>query len=322
MQYHRAADGCQRRQGPDDRRPRPGVGRGDRAGRQPRPRASSPSTTTGSPPAVGAACTSPSTTSKVGEAAGHSPDPVPAGQGQDGGQVRRRSTARRPTTTPRCSSRATTACCRRQAGWTKVADQSTADWDNQTAGRHVQLDAAARTPDIKAVMVANDTMAGAVITDLKQQSSTARSRCPVRTPPSRVCSRSWTGNQCFTIYKPSVRRGRPGRRGDRRSSSPARSRRPPTVTVDPTDQQARCRRSWRRRSRSPRPTWPADQRRLHAEGARLHRHLRGPVHQGGCQVVTTRLAMAWPAPGVRRLRAGHAHDATVTAESPPDTRER
>ena len=173
----------------------------------------------------------------------------------------------------------------KQAGWKKVADQSIADWDNQQAGVTF-ASMLQKNPGIQAVMVANDGMAGSVITDLKKQKLAARSRCPVRTPPSRACSRSWSGTQCFTIYKPSVDEANPAvdavgavrhRPDPEDHPGDGRPDEPPQGAVDAGDAD--------RDHQGQRGQ--ADQRRLHAEGADLRWHLRGAVHQGGCQVVTT-----------------------------------
>ena len=95
-------------------------------------------------------------------------------------------------------------------GWTRVAKQ-TGNWDGPTAGR-VFSQMLNKNPNIKAVMVANDTMAQAVITDLTRQHLTARSRSAVRTPRRVVCSTSWPARSA----SPST--SRPPRRPSRRST--------------------------------------------------------------------------------------------------------
>src|SRR4029079_15708864 len=56
----------------------------------------------------------------------------------------------------------------KQPGWTKVADHSIDKWDNQQAGVTFAT-MLNKTPDLNAVMVANDGMAGSVVADLKKQ---------------------------------------------------------------------------------------------------------------------------------------------------------
>jgi D-xylose transport system substrate-binding protein len=58
-------------------------------------------------------------------------------------------------------------------------------------------------PDIKAVMVANDTMAGAVITDLTRQGLNGKVAVSGQDASAAGLQQILAGNQCFTIYKPS-----------------------------------------------------------------------------------------------------------------------
>jgi D-xylose transport system substrate-binding protein len=88
------------------------------------------------------------------------------------------------------------------AGWTKVADQ-TGQWDAPTAGR-VFNSMLGKNPNIKAVMVANDTMAGAVITDLKRQNLNGKVAVSGQDATAAGLQQIMDGNQCFTIYKPSA----------------------------------------------------------------------------------------------------------------------
>ncbi|MEO9139411.1 MAG: substrate-binding domain-containing protein [Jatrophihabitans sp.] len=87
-------------------------------------------------------------------------------------------------------------------GWTRVAKQ-TGQWDAPTAGR-VFNSMLGKNPDIKAVMVANDTMAGAVITDLKRQSLNGKVAVSGQDASAAGLQQILAGDQCFTIYKPSV----------------------------------------------------------------------------------------------------------------------
>ncbi|HEX3816621.1 MAG TPA: substrate-binding domain-containing protein [Mycobacteriales bacterium] len=89
----------------------------------------------------------------------------------------------------------------KQAGWTMVARQD-GNWDAPTAGRQFSK-MLGKTPDIKAVMVANDTMAGAVITDLKRQGLGGKVAVSGQDASAAGLQAIMDGNQCFTIYKPS-----------------------------------------------------------------------------------------------------------------------
>jgi D-xylose transport system substrate-binding protein len=95
----------------------------------------------------------------------------------------------------------------KQKGWTKVADQ-TGQWDAPTAGRVFNA-MLAKNPNIKAVMVANDTMAGAVITDLKRQHLNGKVAVSGQDATAGGLQAIMTGDQCFTVYKPSTREADP-----------------------------------------------------------------------------------------------------------------
>ena len=87
-------------------------------------------------------------------------------------------------------------------GWTKVAEQD-GNWDAPTAGRQFSA-MLGKTPDIKAVMVANDTMAGAVITDLQRQHLNGKVAVSGQDATAEGLQHIMDGDQCFTIYKPST----------------------------------------------------------------------------------------------------------------------
>ena len=93
------------------------------------------------------------------------------------------------------------------AGWTRVAKQ-TGNWDAPTAGR-VFSSMLGKNPDVKAVMVANDTMAGAVITDLKRQSLNGKVAVSGQDASAEGLQHILDGDQCFTIYKPSTSEAEP-----------------------------------------------------------------------------------------------------------------
>ena len=88
------------------------------------------------------------------------------------------------------------------AGWKKVGDQ-TGNWDAPTAGR-VFNSFIQKTPSISAVMVANDTMAGAVITDLTNLHLNGKVAVSGQDASPAGLQQILAGNQCFTIYKPST----------------------------------------------------------------------------------------------------------------------
>ena len=100
-----------------------------------------------------------------------------------------------------------TSVLSKQAGWTKVAEQD-GQWDAPTAGRQFSSMLGAN-PDIKAVMVANDTMAGAVITDLKRQNLNGKVAVSGQDATAEGLQHILDGDQCFTIYKPSVGEAEP-----------------------------------------------------------------------------------------------------------------
>jgi D-xylose transport system substrate-binding protein len=86
-------------------------------------------------------------------------------------------------------------------GWKRVAKQ-TGNWDAPTAGR-VFSSMLGKNSDLKAAMVANDTMAGAVITDLKRQGLNGKVAVSGQDASAEGLQHVLDGDQCFTIYKPS-----------------------------------------------------------------------------------------------------------------------
>lgn len=87
-------------------------------------------------------------------------------------------------------------------GWTRVAKVN-GNWDAPTAGREFGTILAAH-PKVKAVMVANDTMAGAVITDLKNSKLSGQVAVSGQDASAAALQRIMSGTQCFTIYKPTT----------------------------------------------------------------------------------------------------------------------
>jgi D-xylose transport system substrate-binding protein len=86
-------------------------------------------------------------------------------------------------------------------GWTRVGKQ-TGNWDAPTASR-VFNSFIQKNPDLGAVMVANDTMAGAVITNLTNLHLNGKVAVSGQDASPAGLQQILAGNQCFTIYKPS-----------------------------------------------------------------------------------------------------------------------
>lgn len=96
----------------------------------------------------------------------------------------------------------------KQSGWKKLADQSIANWDNTQAGITF-TSMYQKNPDIQAVMVANDGMAGPVITALAKQKKAGAVAVSGQDATVEGLQRIMQGTQCFTIYKPSVGEANP-----------------------------------------------------------------------------------------------------------------
>ena len=90
----------------------------------------------------------------------------------------------------------------KQAGWKKVDDQSIAKWDNATAGTTFTA-MLRKNPSINAVMVANDGMANSVISALKNQKLNGKVAVSGQDATAQGLQNIMTGDQCFSIYKPS-----------------------------------------------------------------------------------------------------------------------
>lgn len=91
---------------------------------------------------------------------------------------------------------------KKQKGWKKVADQSVTDWDNQKAGI-IFTSMLQKDPDMNAVMVANDGMAGSVVTALKKQGLAGKVAVSGQDATVEGLQRIMDGTQCFSVYKPS-----------------------------------------------------------------------------------------------------------------------
>ncbi len=92
-------------------------------------------------------------------------------------------------------------------GWTKV-DEQDGNWDASTAGQEFNS-MLNNNHDIQAVMVANDTMAGGVITDLTRQGLNGKVAVSGQDATAPGLQQIMQGNQCFTIYKPSAQEAFP-----------------------------------------------------------------------------------------------------------------
>ena len=90
----------------------------------------------------------------------------------------------------------------KQSGWKKVDDQSIAKWDNAVAGTTFTA-MLRKNPDINAVMVANDGMANSVISALKNQRLNGKVAVSGQDATAQGLQNIMTGDQCFSIYKPS-----------------------------------------------------------------------------------------------------------------------
>jgi len=86
--------------------------------------------------------------------------------------------------------------------WKKSAEQAIANWDNPTAGTTFSAMYAA-DHNINVVMVANDGMAGAVIADLKNLHINGKVAVSGQDATAAGLQSILTGDQSFTIYKPS-----------------------------------------------------------------------------------------------------------------------
>ncbi|MEY9893296.1 D-xylose transport system substrate-binding protein [Catenulispora sp. MAP12-49] len=90
----------------------------------------------------------------------------------------------------------------KQAGWTQAGDQS-GNWDNPAGtAQSVFQKLLQGAPDLNAVMVANDEMANAAITVLKQQGLNGKVAVSGQDATATGLQNILTGDQCFTIYKP------------------------------------------------------------------------------------------------------------------------
>ena len=192
------------------------------------------------------------------------------------------STARRPTTTRRCSRRATTRSCDplyNDGKLKKVADQSVPDWDNQKALTIFEQMLQKTDNKIDGVLAANDGLGNAAISALKQRKLDA--------DPGHRPGRDAAG-------RPEHRHGRPvhdglqgdqegGRRGRQaRDRACSRARRPDATGHGQQRQRRTCPRSCSSAGRGHQGQHQGLPRRarLPQEGGDLRRQGRRDVHGG------------------------------------------
>ena len=281
------------------------VGRGDRAEGQ-GSRASRRSTTTGSPWAARRTTTSPSTTPRSASCRARAWQKCLRRQGRRASPT---STARRPTTTPPCSSKARTACSTKVDATTPRSSRAGRPGVGQPPGRH----------DLRAD-VHRDRRQDRRRPRRQRRSRQRGHRRPEENGAGKVpvtgqdataqgLQNILAGDQCMTVYK-AVQEGGEARCPTRRSRWPrATSRRPPARSRTPRAT-ARSRRScWTRRDHQGQRQ--GRHRRRRADGRRrVHRDFAAAVHRGGHQVVPHDV-------GAPRHHAG----ARPLARSPVDRRQ-
>jgi D-xylose transport system substrate-binding protein len=87
-------------------------------------------------------------------------------------------------------------------GWKQVGDQS-GNWDNPAGtAQSVFQKLLQAAPDLNAAMIANDEMANAAITVLKQQGLNGKVAVSGQDATATGLQNILNGDQCFTIYKP------------------------------------------------------------------------------------------------------------------------
>ena len=127
-------------------------------------------------------------------------------------------------------------------------------------------------------MVANDTMAGAVITDLKRQGLNGKVAVSGQDASAAGLQQIMNGNQCFTIYKPSTAEADPAIKA---IAQLANGQAPNTngVTIeDPQTKQKVPAILATPIAVTKANVARADQRPVHAEDHGVHRQLRRALH--------------------------------------------
>jgi D-xylose transport system substrate-binding protein len=88
-------------------------------------------------------------------------------------------------------------------GWHLLDDQAVPNWD-PTQANTIFANMLASHPNINAVMVANDTMAGSVIAVLKKNNLAGKVAVSGQDDAAQGIQQVLSGDQCFTIYKPTA----------------------------------------------------------------------------------------------------------------------
>ena len=174
----------------------------------------------------------------------------------------------------------------KQSGWTKADDQSIAKWDNAVAGTTFTA-MLRKNPDINAVMVANDGMANSVIAALKNQKLNGKVAVSGQDATAQGLQNIMTGDQCFSIYKPSAQEAVPAIDAIAQIVNGQTPQTTATIKDTQTGQDVPAILADPDRDHQG-ERGAADQRRLHPEGPGLHRQLRRPVQPERRQVVGNR----------------------------------
>lgn len=88
-------------------------------------------------------------------------------------------------------------------GWKLLDDQAVPNWD-PTQANTIFSSMLASHPNVNAVMVANDTMAGSVIAVLKKNNLAGKVAVSGQDDGVQGIQQVLSGDQCFTIYKPTA----------------------------------------------------------------------------------------------------------------------
>ena len=204
----------------------------------------------------------------------------------DAGARRRRtsstSTATRPTTTLRCSSRATPSALKPKidSGDYKLVGDQTGKWDATVAQTTFEQLYTQNNGKVDGVVSANDTMAGGIVTVLTNNKLAGKVPVTGQDASDEGLQRVIAGTQCGTVFKDV---NLEAKAAADLAIAMSRTTAPPTTW--PTA-----------RSRTPQPTrgevvlrhpgldhpgqhQGAVRRRLHHRGQGVHRRLRGRLHE-------------------------------------------
>jgi D-xylose transport system substrate-binding protein len=87
-------------------------------------------------------------------------------------------------------------------GWTRLADQSVPDWDNNQAQTIFEQMLTQNNNDIQAVLAANDGLANAAIVGLRGQGLNGQVPVTGQDATAQGLGNIALGDQCMTVYKP------------------------------------------------------------------------------------------------------------------------